>query len=266
MKRNRLGLILGLAITILALGCQKDDEPVAQTKNNISNDVSEKIKSLGFDPKSVVEYDDYYLVEGDISLRKDALDSYFEKNTTLKQARTSNLVSADNVSNITVYIHSSMPTSGDDNWRPAIQSAISKWNATQSNVNITLSQNSNADIVIRSDGGTQEDETIAIAEFPSYGSPGYRIRVNLDAVNNKVFSSAQKILTMVHEIGHTLGFRHTNWYGNDEPYGIGIPGTPNTGLNPDPNSVMNAVITAAGWIGFSNYDLIAIRKLYPLSE
>jgi hypothetical protein len=67
----------------------------------------------------------------------------------------------------------------------------------------------------------------------------------------------------VHEIGHTLGFRHTNWQARGEPespYGANqIPGTPPS----DFYSVMNGGTANNDWAGFSYYDRTAIRTLFP---
>lgn len=66
---------------------------------------------------------------------------------------------------------------------------------------------------------------------------------------------------MVHELGHCIGFRHTNWLsrGEAEMNAIHITGTP---LGQDPNSVMNGGTASYTWNGFSNYDIKAAQYLY----
>ncbi|MCD9015613.1 carbohydrate-binding protein [Fulvivirgaceae bacterium QH1ED-6-2] len=62
----------------------------------------------------------------------------------------------------------------------------------------------------------------------------------------------QKLFAMAHEMGHNIGFWHT-----DQTTGTIVPGTPAT----DPNSVMNSFVLP--WNGFTNYDLVAVRYMYP---
>jgi len=68
---------------------------------------------------------------------------------------------------------------------------------------------------------------------------------------------------MAHELGHTIGLRHDNAPNIEEDGGIGthfISGT----LEQDLNSVMIAIYDGRNWAGFSQYDLIALRTLYPI--
>lgn len=111
---------------------------------------------------------------------------------------------------------------------------------------------------------------LASASFPNRrGTAGRTITVN---TVNYGLSTSEKRFVMVHEMGHCIGFRHTNWFdrnsdGNqttNDSEGVGsiganhIPGTP-TGL--DPNSVMNAIVDS--WNGFGNNDKTAVQYLYP---
>lgn len=104
----------------------------------------------------------------------------------------------------------------------------------------------------------------AIAEFPSADNAGYRIRVN----TSYTLTESQKIFILTHELGHCLGFRHTNWASDGEPsQPVGayqISGTPTT----DSQSIMNSGSAFSGvpnWSGFSTYDVIAAQTLYPFS-
>lgn len=279
MKNCKFWLVKAFALLgiILLLGsCEKENDRLV-SEPEISDSVKQKIASLGFDPAQIKDAGDCYLVEGDILLQKGKLDSYVPKKSLLKQAQTTYLVNLDKVHNITVRVDASIPTSGDDNWRTEVQQAITEWNNTSSNIHLVYTTAPTADVNILSDGGSLADRVyytggyywvLAAAEFPTnIGNPGYRIRINLDTDNNRIIATSQKKYNIVHELGHCLGLRHTNWYNPDpqqcEPTAIGITGTPNTGTNPDPNSVMNGGTALNSWVGFSNYDLIAVRTLYP---
>jgi hypothetical protein len=92
--------------------------------------------------------------------------------------------------------------------------------------------------------------TVAYAYMPDWsGGAGFSMSINT-AFN--YLNSAQKIFAMVHELGHNIGFTHT-----DGSYGTLVPGTPST----DAQSVMNSFV--GNWVGFSNYDQVATHNVYP---
>ncbi len=72
---------------------------------------------------------------------------------------------------------------------------------------------------------------------------------------------------MVHELGHCIGFRHTNWAQILETAGtigaVHIPGTP---VGTDSKSVMNGNAGNTSWDGFSSYDIIAAQTIYPSED
>ncbi len=117
-----------------------------------------------------------------------------------------------------------------------------------------------------------DGNTAARASWPAdafvVGKPGPRIEVNgrFAGVN----TAGTRRRNMAHEFGHTVGMRHSNWNCYDPPgcflrEGAGdigahlIPGTPER----DDASVMNGGTANTAWSGFSGYDQVAIRTLYP---
>lgn len=92
--------------------------------------------------------------------------------------------------------------------------------------------------------------TIASAAYPDYyGRPGSRITINR---YQDGLPESKKVHALVHELAHTIGFSHTNG-----TYGTLVTETGGV----DAASVMNS--TVRYWQGFSTYDTVAFKKIYP---
>jgi hypothetical protein len=274
MKNLNLFCSLKLLLFVFALGsilnsCKKD-EIIKEPNSVISSTVKNFIYSLKFDTTNIVDKGRYYIVEGDIMLEKDKLYLYGKSNansSTLKQARSSDLVSLYNVHHITVRVDASIPTTSNADWRAAVQEAIGDWNQTGSQVHMTYTTSNTADITLMSDNGDLGNLEVALGSFPAASKPGSTILINLDFDSSAQVSPGPAAYFMIHELGHNIGLRHTNWSTYDsDPVGnpgIGIPGTPNDGVNPEPSSVMNQRLVVIQKVGFSSMDLLAIQTLYP---
>jgi len=268
LVRKTLYVIAAWAIFLN--GCAKID--IQQPENTLSNSIENRfvryLIDLGFRADMIEDKGNYFLVEGDIVFQKDALEKAINRLSKTTQAATDYGVDYSKVQYMIVKIDGGMPSSGSDNWRPEIEQAITEWNnVTNCAAQFQLDNSaSSPDITILSDGNALADNVIASAEAPSIdGNPGFRIQVNLDFLSDMTVSSGTKKYNMVHEMGHCIGFRHTNWSGRNETTPLGIPHTPNTGSNPDPNSVMNGGTALNTWAGFSSWDVTAAQVLYPSS-
>lgn len=261
-----LKFLFGISVLFL-FSCQNTEEVlIPQNMSSIdqdSNTVIAKLMAMGYNRDIIKEFDDFFLVGYDLMFSKNIDDYPSVSNNFTKQANNNNQILDLTKTNISVYIDSSIPNTGSGNWRPAISSAINDWNVISGvSVYFHLTTNSNADITIKSDGGSLSDSYVAVANLPdTSGRPGSQILINIDVtINNNSLSPSVKRYNMVHELGHTIGLRHTNWQALGEPSANTIPGT-----TVDSNSVMNGNTGSFSWNGFSTLDIVAARYLFPYS-
>src|ERR1700752_338204 len=241
-----------IASVIVFSGCAKDSTAP-------KDQYAAQIAALGFRSDMIEDRGTYLLVEGDIKIEKsslapaDALHPQFQWVTDL-------LVGSSQVQNIYVDLSglASQPT-----WQSAAQSALTEWNKVNCS-SVRLVEGTPADITF-STVADPDPNLAARASWPAdappgSGKPGPTIVVNTNytATPN---NSSTKLRNMVHEIGHTIGFRHTNWQARNEGTGPGanqVAGTPPT----DGASVMNGGTATESWVGFSSYDTVASRVTY----
>jgi len=261
MRKQLSFLLMASAMVALVFSCQKQDKV---SQEGISDDVLAAIGQQGFATTGVVKDDDGYIVEGDIFLSSSMLASKPAWGTMTiaqtEQYHTTNLVTGTRV--ITVSIANKLPNS----YTAALDEALARYNAL--NLNITFQRvNSNADISLVSGNGN----FLASSGFPSSGGDPYgQVKVNSRAIGNQPQSTVASILA--HEIGHCIGFRHTDYM--DRSYSCGGAATnegasnvgaiyiPGTASGPDAGSWMLSCIGSGQNRPFNNNDKTALNYLY----
>ena len=264
MKNLRTLPALGAA-ALLALAACSDAPTSAPAIDDRQDELARQVAALGFRGDMVKDFGDYVLVEGDIYLTKAQLAAPAapprsgDPLSLRFQYRTTNLVGSPKVNQITVNLAG---LASEPGWQLAAQEALTHWSGI-SNSYVRLTETTGAaDISV---GVTCTSSNVAAyASFPSGGNPGSTIYVN--SCFAYATSHAQKLHNMVHEFGHTLGFRHSNYVQMGESAGtegaVHVPNTPTSGN--DPGSVMNGGTALNSWAGFSAGDLTAARTLYPV--
>ena len=231
-----------------------------------SEDALGKIHDLGFSNKNVtIDEDGNYLVEGDIVLSQADLgavpDIQFLRVGSEEQYRTYNLVTGlPRV--ITVSMASRLPSS----YVAALDEAIARYNAEALLVTFQRVASGAAISIVKANGNY-----LASAGFPtSTGSPYDQIKVNSNAIGNQPQATVASILA--HEMGHCIGFRHTDYMNrayscggqpvNEGASTVGAVFIPGTNAGPDPNSWMLSCIGSGQNRPFNANDKTALGYLY----
>lgn len=250
-----------LAVTVGVISCSKDATPA----DEISPEVKAKVQALGFGLGSLVKHEDGYMVEGDIILTPEFLNSTPDPKLLVianeEHYRTTNLVTG-----LPRVITLSVDPKLGSTYVTAVDGVVSRYNAE--NLLLTFQRvSSGGNIHIVSAGGN----FLASAGFPtSSGQPYGQIKVNSRQLAGQPLNTIISVLA--HEVGHCIGFRHTDYMNRAYSCGgaasnegastvgaIHIPGTP---TGPDANSWMLACIGSGQNRPFTNNDKAALNYLY----
>lgn len=257
-----------LSFAVLALflaginSCAKNEVADVQ---QLDQSILDRIKALGFSTEDAIAVEGGYLVEGDIFLTDEDLINPFDPFSLIiaeeEQYRTFNLVTW-----LPRTITVSLSGNYNTNISTAVDVAIDRYNNEP--IGLTFDRvpsGGNINIKIVNGGGY-----IASAGFPSGGNPYPEVKFNRQYRNwnNNTLASV-----FAHEIGHCIGFRHTDYMnrsyscgsgGNEgqENNGVGAVHIPGTPTGPDAASWMLACIGNGINRPFNNNDKTALNYLY----
>lgn len=276
MKNTKfLSLAMLCALFLCVSSCKKNNTS-EQTENQaeISASTLQQIKSLGFSVEDVRKVDNGYLVEGDIVLTDANLtEKSLSPNLNIaetEQYRTTNIVkSLPRVITISV---TNLPQVYSD----AVDLMISRYNSLGLRITFQKANTGttgNIDVFGFNEGPSGGFITLGSSGFPtSSGEPFNQVKMN---TNVNAYGTNPNLLyvasVLQHEVGHCIGFRHTDYMNrayscggrrsNEGSAGVGaiqIPGTPSKA---DAESFMLAC-SNGGNRTFNANDVIAMNYLY----
>ena len=259
MKTFAFFTVVLLAFT----SCKKEVNQTTQSE--ISQETMTKIYNHGFGTSNVQKVDEGYLVEGDIILTEDFLNSTPGGNllriANEEQYHTTNLVSTLRV--ITISTSGNISTRLSD----GINAAIARYNAE--NLQITFQRggsNGGGTINIRL---VNSNQYIASSGFPSGGNPYPEVKYSKTYQN---YALGFVTSVIAHEVGHCIGFRHTDYADrsfscggsptNEGASTVGAIYIPGTSTGPEAGSWMLACLSATTDRPFTNNDKTALNYLY----
>ncbi|NJL12391.1 MAG: protease B [Microscillaceae bacterium] len=273
--------LLGLAICalFLASACQNQKEEIV-ADDVVSPEVLQTLHTMGFSTDRVLKTEGGYIVENDIFIPTERLGevpthSFWLRDGDEEQYRTTNVVNTNGNRTITVYIQIGGSGGFSTTYGSALDEAIARFNAENLDLSferVTFSTGAN----IRFSRLSRRDENRGVlgsAGFPSNGNPFNQIRMS--GILESTFGlSVNGIATiMAHEMGHCIGFRHTDYFDRSISCGggtsnegagtvgaINIPGTP-TGASLSAQSWMLACTDGSNR-PFNNDDKTALAWMY----
>lgn len=279
--KKLINTLLAAALLLLAFsGCNNDDTATLKEDNQISADVLYQIKKMGFSTDNVRKVEEGYMVENDIILTDEFLGRSPEGKIlnvgNVEQYRTTNLVTGL-PRTITMYAQQgTCTTCYSAGMIAGLDEAIARYNAENLGIKFQrITTSTGADIVMSRLTKSQERQgVLGSSGFPTASGDPYN-QIKMSGVLESTYHlSTGGIATIIaHEMGHCIGFRHTDYYNraiscggaasNEGASTVGailIPGTPST-----------ATLAAKSWMlactdggdrPFNPDDVVALNYLY----
>ncbi len=244
-------------LCFISISCQKEDD--AFTEQELPPGAQKTFEYLteveGYNP-DFLEVDfstESFIFNNDIAISFDTkanIDKYtpnIEKEDSEKnQWIGSSGVSYENSRRITYYYENNFP----DEYKNAFSWAAYHWSRVSPNINFNRTTNRNTAHVLVSSYYDSGDSAWARAQLPRRdGYTGTWVALNRATALPTNPSETTKMTLMIHELGHTLGFHHS-----DQNLGIPIPGTRDYRYHQRENcgSIMKSSVYNCNWVSGSS--------------
>jgi hypothetical protein len=272
MKKLITPLFAALCLAVGFTACKKEAKETP--KDEISASTLAQIKALGFNDQGVQKIPEGYLVEGDIVVTSNELaNAPTSPEMVIAQEehyRTNNLVNTSTYPTIKVALNNSS-SQHQAAFSAALDEAIRRYNAENLSVKFQrVSTGANVTVVAY----YEVSNTLGSSGFPSGGRPYSQVKMNTYWYSTSTGSTNTNYIgtIMAHELGHCIGFRHTDYMNrayscggsavNEGSAGIGavyIPGTPS---GPSASSWMLACVGSNQNRPFTSADRTALNYVY----
>ncbi|MEW7277537.1 M57 family metalloprotease [Aquimarina sp. 2201CG1-2-11] len=247
MFNHRLKFLLVISIMTL-ISCEKEslnDEPFG-LPDNAQETLDYLTEILGYDENDIqtdIDSEEFFVGDMGISFN-------YVQNRSLARTSSNGLeaknqwigqdVSHSHSRDITYFMEADFPQA----YRSPFSWAAWHWSSVSANISIrSTNTRANADVIL-STFNDNNTGAFARAGGPSgNGNVGNYLNINV-AKNHNNTSDADKMALMLHELGHTLGFHHS-----DVTSGTHIPGTNNAAYHAsnDCGSIMKSSVYTCGW-------------------